>query len=388
MENSSESTSGEHTGQMPIQIMMEDSNERVSGEHTGQMTIHPGIEAVGELQRLGGTEQAYLEMARHCQLRSDTSRWQISTRIDSALRAVRSVPVDKTAINREAWARDIVAARRAERRGERRRLESLGLNEGETPTGDPAIQNQRDQDQTLFDQDVRRLRHLLQCLRISTVQEPYLMIGESYWAPPGSTGVLPSNKEARRMARAHPHFFISVRFTTRRPSPSHTAHGFRRPPALVFCLPSAVRDPDTYLESLARPSLDQIDEDDHRCHICQDPYTADGPTVAATPGNPWLQEGQPEVPIQLRCKHIFGSHCLRQWFASSDNNACPLCRDRIDELNGEDRENQLRTDVMEALFKLGRTMAEQGQISGMEFAYGSPGPFHPEILRLRVPQSL
>ena len=352
------------------------------------MPTRPGIEQVGELQRLRGREQAYQEMASRCQLRSEIRRRQISTRVDSAPRTIRSQPTDRTAINREAWARDIVAARRAERQGAWRRHESLGRNEEETPIKDPAVQNQREKDQFPFDQDVRRLRHLLQCLRISTVQEPYLMIGESHWAPPGSTGMLPSNEDARQMAGTRRQSHSSIRFTTKRPSPSHTAQGNRRPPTLVFCLPSAVRDPDTYLESLTRPPLDQINEDDHRCHICRDPYTADGPTVDATPGSPWLQEGQPEVPIQLRCKHVFGSHCLRQWFSSSDNNACPLCRDHIDELNGADRENQLRTDVMEALFKLGRTMAEQGQISGMEFAYGSPGPFHPEVLRLRVPKLL
>lgn len=39
-------------------------------------------------------------------------------------------------------------------------------------------------------------------------------------------------------------------------------------------------------------------------------------------------EGINEAPLRLpKCKHVFGDHCIKKWFAESDS--CPYCRDKL-----------------------------------------------------------
>eukprot|EP00002_Diphylleia_rotans_P018089 TRINITY_DN3504_c0_g1_i7.p1 TRINITY_DN3504_c0_g1~~TRINITY_DN3504_c0_g1_i7.p1 ORF type:complete len:109 (-),score=26.88 TRINITY_DN3504_c0_g1_i7:195-521(-) len=51
-------------------------------------------------------------------------------------------------------------------------------------------------------------------------------------------------------------------------------------------------------------SLDQLDEEERACPICQDSEMTN--------------------PISLRCKHVFCEDCITQWF--ENNPTCPICR--------------------------------------------------------------
>ena len=355
-------------------------------------------EMVGEvlgIQGVIGRQGAYYERERACQRQRETNRSVVERRIDAtrvtkqAGRAAQN-PSSTTAREREISARDITAERRSDERRERRAERSvdiLGLNIRESTAGDPATENPSARDQQLFEQDVGRLRHFFASLKICTTHTPYHMSEATHWAPPGATGALSDAPEARRNARVPPAILVSVPFTTKRPNPTHTARGIRRPPTIVFCAPPAFRDPDMVLESLPHPSLDEVDEDDKRCHICQEAYTTDGRAVDTAPGKTWLHESQPEIPIRLSsCRHILGSHCLSRWFEPSNHNSCPICRTPVTELDEPDRYRPVRAGVLEALFKLARLMAEQGQISGMEYTYGYIESDHPGHIQVRVPQ--
>ncbi len=371
---------------------MERLNDRAIPDHTeGEPTREEFVSNLMEIQTRIGMEQAYRNVERVCQSERQYNRSEAEARLPAARRGYQGqeaaqTPINTTARERELSARDITAEIRANRGGGEEMAEFLRRNEGEIPAEDPAAANQREKDQFLFDQDVQRLRHFFVCPKISTVHQPFSLSHTTHWAPPGATGILPNAFEAQRNARGSPECIITVRFSTRRPVPSHNARGIRRPPTLVFCLPPIVRDPDAFLETLPRPCLDAVVEDNTRCHICRDPYTTDGRAVGAGPSSAWLLESRPEIPVVLPCSHVLGSHCLLRWLSPSTNNNCPLCRQDIDELDGTFRDRQLRPDVLEALFKLARIMAEQGQISGMEYSYGHTGPMHPEHIELRVPQ--
>lgn len=386
---------------------MENFNERVSAEPAVEaLSVEEIADNLFELQRRLRREQAYQSIKRICQSERDSDRARAEdpeARLLTALtryqveEAAAQSPIEITVREREVFARRIVAEMRANRGSEgrsdqegqgttERRLGSFGISEDETPSEEPAAANQRARDQFLFDQDVQRLRHFFGRLKINTIHEPFFLSEATHWAPPGANGILPDTFEAQHNARSPRECIITARFTTRRPVPSHNARGIRRPPTLVFCLPPVTRDPDAFLETLPRPCLDAVDEDNKHCHICHDTYTTDGRAVGARPGNAWLHEDRPEIPLKLPCSHVLGSHCLAQWLGPSANNSsCPLCRRAIPELEGTFYDKQLRSDVLEALFKLARIMGEQGQISGMEFIYGYTGSMHPEYIQLRVP---
>lgn len=292
--------------------------------------------------------------------------------------------VNTTAGEREASARQIVAEMRANQGGEGR-ADREGDERIQRNPGSSGVIEDRARDQMLFDQNVQRLRHFLSCLVINTSHDPFFLTEATHWAPPGARGTLPDTFEARRNAQGPPRRTITARFTTRRPVPSHNARGMRRAPTLVFCLPPVTRDVDAFLETLPRPCLDAAGEDNKHCHICHEAYTTDGRAVGAGPGTAWLRGDRPEVPLQLPCGHVLGSHCLAMWFGPSANSRCVMCRATVVELSANFHNMQLRPDVLEALFKLGRIMGEQGQISGMEYCYGYTGSMHPEHIRLHVP---
>lgn len=410
---------------------MENSNDRASPEPE-ELTRQEIVQNLLEMQKRIGREQAYQSIERIIRSERDSNRSvaeapearlstaltrsevevpgqiRINTTAGEREMSAGSItvevraevpaqsPINTTAREREASARRIAAEMRANQGGEgradqegderiERRPGSFGVSEDDTLSEDLAAANQRARDQVLFDQDVQRLRHFFSCLRISTIHKPFFLTEATHWAPPGANGTLPDTFEAQRNARGTPECTITARFTTRRPVPSHNARGIRRAPTLVFCLPPVTRDVDAFLETLPRPCLDAVDEDNKRCHICHDAYSTDGRAVGAGPGTAWLHEDRPEIPLLLPCGHVLGSHCLAQWFGPSANSSCVICRHTIFELNGTFHNTQLRPDVLEALFKLARIMGEQGQISGMEYTYGYTGSMHPEHIQLRVP---
>ena len=209
---------------------------------------------------------------------------------DTAASGWRETP-DETSVaarsrERAEMARGI-AAERQKGTKTNRRLEALRLDEGETPTEDPAFANEREKDLFLFLLDVGRVRDCLGRVKIQVLDQPYLLMEPT------------TNEGARRLTRRSRAVTVGVRFTTKRPIPSHTARGVRRLPVLVFCLPSGTRDPDAFVENLRRPPYHRIKKTDDRCHICQEPYRNDGSRIVAGPGNEWLNEGQPEIPVEL-----------------------------------------------------------------------------------------
>ena len=289
---------------------------------------------------------------------------------------------------RATLARQIVAARRANQRRNgnvENQIVSLELNDIIPAAEDP--QSVIASDRALFEEDVNRIRNFLKILIIHTRQQLHHIHDATGLAPPGAGGQLPRTGETQVAARGHPLMTIAVRFTTMRPVPSHTARGTRRPPTLVFCLPPVLRDPTTYVETLPRPRIDSLEE--KCCNVCREPFKTDGPVIGAgigESGDTWMHHSRPEIPVQLPCKHVFGSHCLATWFTPSANKSCPLCREKIPELDNNFQYQQLRKDVQEALFNIARLMAQQGQISGFEFTYGHTNNVHPEILRLKIPR--
>ena len=256
-----------------------------------------------EIERLRGTEAGHGELEEVAQTEIVPNGIQRMARFHALVAAERRGIPDETTVagrarERLEIARDIAAERRSGIRTNRH-LEAFRLNEGEASTEDPAFANEREKDQFFFLLDVGRIRDCLARLKIQAIDEPYLFTQSSDWAPPSSIGVLSRNEGARRLTRSPPEIRIGVRFTTRRPIPSHTARGVRRLPVLVFCLPSGMRDPDAFVETLSRPAYHRINETDGRCHICQEPYRNDGSRIAAGPGNGWLEEDRPEIPVEL-----------------------------------------------------------------------------------------
>ncbi|KAL7904344.1 hypothetical protein GGI35DRAFT_463687 [Trichoderma velutinum] len=62
-------------------------------------------------------------------------------------------------------------------------------------------------------------------------------------------------------------------------------------------------------------SVDIVPEEDRCCRICYEKY-----------GIP-NHEGVIEHPFMLyKCRHIFGSICIKKWFGSERKTTCPLCR--------------------------------------------------------------
>ena len=299
---------------------------------------------------------------------------------------LEEITVAARARQRAAMAREIAAERQSGTN-----FEALRLNEGEIPAEDPAFANRREKDRYFFNLEVGRIRDCLGRMKIQAVDEPYIFTHANPWVLRSDMGALPRNEGALRLGRSPRAVKIGVRFTTRRPVPSHTARGVRRLPVLVFCIPSLKRDPDAFVETLPRPRYHKIKETDDRCHICHEPFPMDGSSIVAGPGNEWLQEGRPEIPVELPdCGHVMGSNCLAQWYQLPNHNSCPLCRNPIVELTGADSDiySPLRPDVMDQLFKLGRKMAEGAMISGFEFSYGCRETPHPEVLELRVVRDL
>ena len=289
---------------------------------------------------------------------------------------------------RARLARTIIAARRTNQRqdgNQEDRRASPQLADNSVAKED--AKRAKAADQAFFQEDVGRVRRFLKNMQIHTQHQSFYMNEATHVAPPATGDRQSTTTEAQVNSRSIPFIHITVRFTTTRPVPSHTARGTRRRPTLVFCLPPAARDPDTYVESLPRPTLERFEE--KSCNICREPFTTDGPAIGAGTGgsgDTWMHHSRPEILVQLPCKHIFGSQCLVHWCTPSANKDCPLCRTSIIELKAGYRPPQLRVDVQEASFRIARIMAEQGQISGFEFTYGYTGVLHPEELRLKIPR--
>ena len=77
-----------------------------------------------------------------------------------------------------------------------------------------------------------------------------------------------------------------------------------------FLEPLAIR----FLNSLASPSLNELNTEDRNCAICLAPYF-DGEHA--------------EKPLRLPCNHLFGEVCLWHWMSQigiAANTDCPLCR--------------------------------------------------------------
>ena len=74
-------------------------------------------------------------------------------------------------------------------------------------------------------------------------------------------------------------------------------------------LPSIER----YLEKLPEIQLRDLSDEDRNCNICMEPFTND---VDA------------EKPVSLRCGHVFGRSCLKEWASSLQVSkpTCPMCR--------------------------------------------------------------
>lgn len=75
------------------------------------------------------------------------------------------------------------------------------------------------------------------------------------------------------------------------------------------------------------PPLDTVDDDDleyvklsslpaeeQECPICREPMDAESSGEA----------GEDHVPVRLHHNHVYGSHCIREWFDTSTT--CPTCR--------------------------------------------------------------
>jgi hypothetical protein len=62
--------------------------------------------------------------------------------------------------------------------------------------------------------------------------------------------------------------------------------------------------------------LADLPADERMCVICYNDYGVEAP------------EGYKEIPLRLpKCKHVFGSHCIKEWFETADN--CPYCRTKL-----------------------------------------------------------
>ncbi|KAI5466427.1 hypothetical protein BGZ63DRAFT_400806 [Mariannaea sp. PMI_226] len=70
------------------------------------------------------------------------------------------------------------------------------------------------------------------------------------------------------------------------------------------------------LQSLQSVNIEDLEGEDKICVICYNEFGTETP------------EGINEAPLRLpKCKHIFGDHCIKKWFETSDN--CPYCRDKV-----------------------------------------------------------
>ena len=78
-------------------------------------------------------------------------------------------------------------------------------------------------------------------------------------------------------------------------------------------VPMALLSPaKSFLESLPIVRSEDLPEDSHTCHICQELFDDPDPAV----------EEEAENPVRLPCNHIMGSVCLAKWF--SRNKSCPM----------------------------------------------------------------
>lgn len=70
------------------------------------------------------------------------------------------------------------------------------------------------------------------------------------------------------------------------------------------------------LASLESVELESLPKSERLCMICYNDFGVASP------------EGINEAPLRLpKCKHVFGDHCIKKWFAESDS--CPYCRDKL-----------------------------------------------------------
>ena len=84
-------------------------------------------------------------------------------------------------------------------------------------------------------------------------------------------------------------------------------------------------DLDEFLGGLPRLDINDLEPDNRRCHICQEPYPADGiPDKSEVP-----DKSKPEFPVELPCRHVLGSTCLKRWLTPTKNDTCPFCRSRL-----------------------------------------------------------
>ena len=79
-----------------------------------------------------------------------------------------------------------------------------------------------------------------------------------------------------------------------------------------------------FLENLHMLFVEELQQDERNCPICQEPYISQDGT-------------QNEEAVMLpKCTHIFGHKCIIRWIDprnDSPRNSCPLCRDELFELD-------------------------------------------------------
>ena len=98
-----------------------------------------------------------------------------------------------------------------------------------------------------------------------------------------------------------------------------------------------------FVNGLPRPSLDELEEDDRRCHICLEPFVTDSP-AEDTAQSDLIDEEKPEIPLRTRCGHITGSRCLLTWISPLINSTkaeCPHCRTQLRDAGSAGEEQHL-----------------------------------------------
>ena len=90
----------------------------------------------------------------------------------------------------------------------------------------------------------------------------------------------------------------------------HSSRSELQPQRSRPCTPTA----RMFLQNLPIVVVDELPEDERRCHICHDPY---------------LQGDEAEEPVRLPCGHHFGQACINRWLSPDDvepKSTCPICR--------------------------------------------------------------
>lgn len=72
--------------------------------------------------------------------------------------------------------------------------------------------------------------------------------------------------------------------------------------------------------ALTPVEADTLDPEERACYIC---FQSFGFAIS--------NRGEPELPVQLPCGHVFGVTCISTWTLLNDS--CPLCRRKVLDIN-------------------------------------------------------